>query len=32
MLHRQQGGGPRAFPLDVDAICNGQYPGQHPLV
>lgn len=29
ILHRKQGGGPRAFPLDVDAVCNSQHAGQH---
>lgn len=29
VLHRKQGGGPRAFPLDVDAVCNSQHAGQH---
>lgn len=33
VLHRKQGGGPRAFPLDVDAVCNSQHAGQHhPVV
>ncbi|EGV93226.1 hypothetical protein I79_002215 [Cricetulus griseus] len=29
VLDGKQGGGPRTFPLDVDAVCNGQHPGQY---